>query len=94
MEVVGGFLDGMYIDVGDGLNWLVGGRGTGKISILAFIRWALDPIPGETEENLRYRSVDRVIQADLGTGRVAVEIETLNGIRYRRVSRGRVCPAI
>lgn len=83
LEVTGGFLDGMRLDLGDSLNCLIGGRGTGKTSVLELIRWTLDHMPDDMEENARYRSIDRLIQANLGTGQVTVGIETLNGRRYQ-----------
>lgn len=82
LEVVGGFLDGMRLEFGESLNCLIGGRGTGKTTVLELIRWALDQMPDDTEEDVRYRTIDRLIQANLGAGQVTVGIETMDGIRY------------
>ena len=87
LAVKGGFLDGMDLDFAESLNCLIGGRGTGKTSVLELVRWVLDHMPDEAAEHQRYRSIDRLIQANLGSGQVTAEIETLNGIRYR-VRRG------
>jgi ABC-type uncharacterized transport system ATPase subunit len=37
LSVVGGFLDGMNIEFSDGLNCLIGHRGTGKTTVLEFV---------------------------------------------------------
>ncbi len=83
LEVTGGFLDGMRLDLADSLNCIIGGRGTGKTSALEIIRWSLDHMPNDVDESARYRGIDRLIQANLGTGQVTVGIETLNGLRYQ-----------
>jgi len=72
----------MRLELDEGLNCLIGGRGTGKTSVLELIRWTLGHMPDDREENARYRSIDRLIQANLDTGQVTVEIETLDGLRY------------
>lgn len=89
LEVTGGFLDGMRLEFAQSLNCLIGGRGTGKTSVIELVRWVLDHMPDQAIENQRYRSIDRLIQANLGSGQVTVEIETLNGSK----SRGRVVVA-
>lgn len=45
LEVKGGFLDGMKIEFDDNLNCLIGGRGTGKTTVIEFIRYALGKMP-------------------------------------------------
>jgi hypothetical protein len=39
LEVEGGFLDGTRLDFSDGLNCIIGGRGTGKTTVVEFIRY-------------------------------------------------------
>jgi ABC-type uncharacterized transport system ATPase subunit len=39
LSVTGGFLDGLRLDFEDGLNCIIGGRGTGKTTVLEFIRF-------------------------------------------------------
>jgi len=82
LEVTGGFLDGMRLEFGEGLNCLIGGRGTGKTTVLELIRWTLDQMPDDAEDSDRFRVIDRLVQANLGAGQVKVEIETMNGSRY------------
>lgn len=38
LEVKGGFLDGMKVEFNDNLNCIIGGRGTGKTTVIEFIR--------------------------------------------------------
>jgi len=83
ISIIGGFLDGQSFELADGLNCIIGGRGTGKTTVLELIRWALDQMPDQGEASGRYRSIHRLIEANLGTGRVSLEIETLDHIRYR-----------
>ena len=45
LNVVGGFLDGLTLDFSSGLNCLIGHRGTGKTTVLEFVRYALDEFP-------------------------------------------------
>ncbi|MAX23908.1 MAG: hypothetical protein CMJ19_05320, partial [Phycisphaeraceae bacterium] len=42
LSVTGGFLDGLDIQFVDGLNCLIGHRGTGKTTILEFVRYVLN----------------------------------------------------
>jgi DNA repair ATPase RecN len=42
LSVDGGFLDGLDLQFRDGLNVLIGGRGTGKTSVVELIRYCLD----------------------------------------------------
>ena len=65
LEVTGGFLDGMRLEFGEGLNCLIGGRGTGKTTVLELIRWTLDQMPDDTEDVDCYRVIDRLVQANL-----------------------------
>lgn len=46
----GGFLDGLQIHFNENMNCLIGGRGTGKTTIVETIRYALDSKP-RTERN-------------------------------------------
>ncbi len=42
MKITGGYLDGVHIDFSEHLNAVIGGRGTGKSTLLECIRFALD----------------------------------------------------
>jgi ABC-type lipoprotein export system ATPase subunit len=75
----GGFFDGTKIELADGLNCLIGNRGTGKTTALEFVRYALDSFPEDPK--LRRRVEDLVAQ-NLGGGRVELVIETRDGMEY------------
>ncbi len=45
LEVTGGFLHGTKLEFSDGLNCIIGGRGTGKTTVLEFIRYILGMMP-------------------------------------------------
>ncbi len=83
LEVRGGFLHGLRIDFASDLNCLIGGRGTGKTTVLEILRWTLDSMPDQRVSPNLWRSIDKLIQANLGSGLVEVEIETDSGLRYR-----------
>jgi DNA repair ATPase RecN len=82
LEVTGGFLQGFKMNFSDGLNCVIGGRGTGKTTVLEALRFVLDRMPSETVDRRRRETLDRLLQANLGEGSVKVELETAEGIRY------------
>ena len=49
ISIQGGFLDGATADLSDGLNSILGGKGTGKSLLIELMRFALNQSP-ETEE--------------------------------------------
>ena len=55
ISVVGGFLDGLRLEFGPGLNCVIGGRGTGKTTVLELIRFALDALPDDPDAQKRVR---------------------------------------
>lgn len=81
LQVTGGFLIGLDIQFHDGLNCIIGPRGTGKSSVLELLRYSLDIMPGREGDPLRRRIVS-VIEHNLDGGRVEVTIETKNGLTY------------
>ncbi|HEV7290103.1 MAG TPA: AAA family ATPase [Sphingomonas sp.] len=54
MQVEGGFLDGLDLRFHDGLNVLIGGRGTGKSSVIELIRYCLDVRGSSSEEDAKH----------------------------------------
>lgn len=75
VRVEGGFLDGLDISLKNGLNTIIGARGTGKSTIVELIRYCLG-IKGHTaESDLRSLSHARSV---LGDGQVTVYVS--NGI--------------
>ena len=81
LQVTGGFLIGLDISFHDGLNCVIGPRGTGKSSVLELVRYSLDIMPGREGDPLRKRIIS-VIEHNLGGGRVEVTIETKDGLTY------------
>lgn len=75
----GGFFDGTKIELADGLNCLIGNRGTGKTTALEFVRYALDSFP---EDSKLRRRVEALVAQNLGGGRVELVIETSDGMEY------------
>lgn len=69
----GGFLDGLIIPIGPELTALIGGRGTGKSTIIESIRFALDQPPlGESAR----RDHDNMVRKVLGHGTIVrLEVE-------------------
>ena len=82
LEVTGGFLQGIKMDFRGGLNCVIGGRGTGKTTVLEALRFALDRMPNETVDRRRHEAIEKLLQANLGTGSIKLELETADGILY------------
>jgi DNA repair ATPase RecN len=83
LQVKGGFLEGLSVEFAESLNCLIGGRGTGKTTVLEVLRWALDHMPDSSDAPSLHKAIDRLVKANLGNGQVEVEIETEGGLRYR-----------
>ena len=79
LSVVGGFLDGLDVDLADGLNCIIGARGTGKTTVLEFVRYAMDALP--TDGAARKR-VESLVEQNLAGGRVEVAVRTKDGLAY------------
>lgn len=60
----GGFLDGLSIRFNENLNCLIGGKGTGKSTVLETLRYAFDKEPDHNEIRRDHKSiVDEVFKA-------------------------------
>ncbi|MGE3809065.1 MAG: AAA family ATPase, partial [Gemmataceae bacterium] len=79
ISIVGGFLDGLRFDLADRLNCVIGARGSGKTTVVELLRWAIDAIPPQEVER---RRIDTLVKRNLDGGRVQVDIETKEGLRY------------
>jgi len=79
LSVVGGFMDGTDIEFSPGLNCIIGGRGTGKTTLLEFIRFVLDAMP---EDAAARKRVESLLGRNLDFGRVELEIQTRDGVSY------------
>jgi ABC-type lipoprotein export system ATPase subunit len=67
----GGYLDGVEIELSENLNTFIGGRGTGKSTLIESIRYALDKEPKSKEAIRTHQSI---VQANLGKESSTVEI--------------------
>ena len=83
LAVSGGFLEGARLDFANGLNCIIGGRGTGKTTVLEFMRHILGPMPDGNEGKPRARAIEGLIRSNLGTGTIGLDVETKHGTRYR-----------
>lgn len=87
VSIVGGYLDGFEIDFSSDLNTLIGGRGTGKSTIINLIRYALELNPVESDREKEFNSL---IDANLGSnGRIELVVTSyaLHGKQYRIIRR-------
>lgn len=82
LSVVGGFLDGLSLEFTDGLNCLIGHRGTGKTTVLEFIRYALDEFPRDEAGQASRKRVEALVRGNLGDGRIRLAVETRDGLEY------------
>jgi len=82
VSVVGGFLDGTQFDLSDGLNCLIGPRGTGKTTVLEFVRYALNAFPRDENGDEIRKRVEALVHGNLGGGRIRVTIQTKDGLDY------------
>ena len=83
MTVKGGFLNGLDIEFADGLVCIIGGRGSGKTTILEFLRFALGKTPDKDGKPRRaVQRFQELVEANLGNGVVEVEFETQDGLVY------------
>ncbi|MEY0273346.1 TrlF family AAA-like ATPase [Providencia rettgeri] len=81
IRFVGGYLDGVDIELSDHLNTVIGGRGTGKSTLLECIRYAFALEP-KTQNALKQH--ERVIDTNLGKERGLVEITLRSAVLHGR----------
>ena len=82
LTIVGGLLDGTHVEFLPGLNCIIGARGTGKTTLLEFVRWVLDELPRKDISPVARKRIESLIQGNLNGGRVELEIETRDCLRY------------
>lgn len=94
LKVYGGYLDGLDVEFSDNLVTVIGGRGTGKSTIINFIRYALNKPPKEKQ---RKKDFDEMIEHNLGTtGRIELIVESNAqlGRVYKIIKRYNADPVI
>jgi hypothetical protein len=82
LESTGGFLKGAKLEFADGLNCIIGCRGTGKTTVLEFMRYALALMPDEKTSPARSRAIRGLVQSNLGNGRLRLSVRTKHGRGY------------
>ena len=82
LDVTGGFLAGAHLEFADGLNCLIGGRGAGKTTALEFLRFGLGLMPDAKTNSQRHRAIDSLVKANLGNGRLNIELRTKTDMKY------------
>ena len=77
IRIEGGYFDGLDVRLSDHLNAVIGGRGTGKSTLLECIRYALD-VPHKGKE--ARRQGEEIVKENLGNagGRVVLELCSAN----------------
>ncbi len=81
IRIVGGFLDGAEIDLSAGLNCIIGGRGTGKTTLLELVRFVFaGPIALDGEG--ASKRVESLLAHNLGGGRVEATVATRGRIEF------------
>ncbi len=83
--MTGGFLKGAKLEFADGLNCLIGGRGAGKTTALEFLRFGLGLMPDPKANPQRHRAIDGLVKANLGNGRLTIELRTRMDMRYTAI---------
>jgi hypothetical protein len=82
LAIEGGFLDGSSLGFVDGLNCIIGSRGTGKTTVLEFIRFALGLMPDASSSPRRAKTIAEQVQSNLGSGIVRVDVKTKHRVEY------------
>lgn len=83
LKIIGGYLDGVEIEFSEHLNAVIGGRGTGKSTLLECIRYALGLQPiGKNAQ----KQHNEIIKENLGKSRARIELvirsSKMNGKRF------------
>lgn len=83
LKITGGYLDGVEIEFSEHLNAVIGGRGTGKSTLLECIRYVMEQRPiGKGAQKLH----DEIIRVNLGKSKARVELavrsSSMNGKRF------------
>jgi len=83
MTVTGGYLDGIHVDFSDHLNTVIGGRGTGKSTLLECLRYALDfPPKGKQAMKLHQEIIKENLGRAAGRLELVVVSSSQNGKLY------------
>jgi DNA repair exonuclease SbcCD ATPase subunit len=83
LSVIGGFLDGLHVRFGAGLNTIIGARGTGKTTVVECLAYALDTLPSSDHAPQERKRVETLIKRNLNGGRIEVGIRAKDGTPYK-----------
>lgn len=78
---VGGYLDGLDIEFSEHLNAVIGGRGTGKSTLLECIRFAFDLAPFGKAAKAQH---DAILKHNLGNEKGMVEVKVRSAAMHGR----------
>ena len=81
MTITGGYLDGVRVHFSDHLNTVIGGRGTGKSTLLECLRYALD-FPPKGRQALKHHQ--EIIKENLGRAAGRLELMVLSSAQNGR----------
>ncbi len=87
ISIDGGYLDGIHIDFSDELNTIIGGRGTGKSTLITLIRYVLG---NYNHDSHLKKTIDDLVENNLGTsGEISILVSSYaqNGQKYKIVKR-------
>lgn len=93
LRVFGGYLDGFSVEFSAHLDTIIGGRGTGKSTIINLIRYAL----GKEANKERVKEYNEMIEHNLGSGsRVEMEVTSYAqyGQKFKIIRRYKTDPVI
>ncbi len=83
VRFVGGYLDGIKIDFSEHLNAVIGGRGTGKSTLIESLRYVLGQRPyGKHAEKQHTEIIKENLGKTKGRVEVAIRSSTMNGKRF------------
>jgi len=93
VSFIGGYLDGVEIKYSEHLNTIIGGRGTGKSTLIECIRYALNLIPIGKQAREQH---NKVVKSNLGAGQIRLEIKsaTKHGQCYQVTRRYAQSPVV
>lgn len=83
IQITGGYLDGLSVEFADHLNTIIGGRGTGKSTLLECIRYVLGLRPIGKDAAKQH---DQIISTNIGASKARIEVTVrswkMNGKRF------------
>lgn len=83
LSITGGYLDRLHIDFSEHLNSVIGGRGTGKSTLLECIRYALELEPIGKNAQKQHQEI---IRENIGKSKARIELvvrsSSMNGKKY------------